>query len=441
MDSTPTNHADSPFPPPTKLVRLLHKSAERAPSLRRNILYSGIGTFLRAGCQWLLLVFIARNSGPTHLGFFVLASSTIAPIFMLANLQLRTIQATDAGNRFYFPTVWTCRVATTALSVFGIAAYSIFFPSDTLYSSLLLALGLTSGIDALSDALHGRLQKQEMLGLVASSVSARGVLSLLLPTSALLLGADLAMASFLLPLASLIPLLFIDIPSLRNLPESTKLAMQVPSRDTLIPLLKSALPLGLSVMFLSLTLHIPRIVLAKEMGSEALGKLGALLQLVAAGGLVVSAGLQAAGPRMAKLYESRSLSKFLALTRRLHVGVIIITLGGFAISMLAGRKIVTLLFGESYSDASHLLPVLSIAGGFSFSGSVTGTALTAARLHQIQLPLAILTTISSYASSVLMIRFLGISGAAWSLAITYALKVSLGQFVLSRYLGRSATRS
>src|ERR1043165_9211480 len=71
-------------------------------SLRANFLWSLTGTIIYAGCQWGMLVALAKLGDAEMVGQFALALAVTAPVLMFTNLQLRSVQATDARKDYAF---------------------------------------------------------------------------------------------------------------------------------------------------------------------------------------------------------------------------------------------------------------------------------------------------------------------------------------------------
>ena len=71
-------------------------------SIQTNFAWSLIGNVGYAGCQWTMLVVIAKLGSAEMVGQFALALALTAPVMMFAQLQLRTLLATDARNEFQF---------------------------------------------------------------------------------------------------------------------------------------------------------------------------------------------------------------------------------------------------------------------------------------------------------------------------------------------------
>src|SRR5262245_13252375 len=70
------------------------------PSLRTNFLWTLAGNVVYAGCQWGMLIVLAKLGTPAMVGEFSLGLAICAPIFMLSNLNLRGVQATDARGEY-----------------------------------------------------------------------------------------------------------------------------------------------------------------------------------------------------------------------------------------------------------------------------------------------------------------------------------------------------
>ena len=66
-----------------------------------------------------MLTVMAKLGSPIVVGEYGLAAAICAPIFMLMNLQLRNIQATDAKGRYTYSDYLSLRVIT---SVFGLGS-------------------------------------------------------------------------------------------------------------------------------------------------------------------------------------------------------------------------------------------------------------------------------------------------------------------------------
>src|SRR5207247_6401186 len=65
-------------------------------SLRRDFAWTLAGNLVYAGCQWGMVMALAKLSTATAVGQFALGMAVTAPIFLFSNLNLRAIVATDS---------------------------------------------------------------------------------------------------------------------------------------------------------------------------------------------------------------------------------------------------------------------------------------------------------------------------------------------------------
>jgi hypothetical protein len=75
------------------------QNVERLP-LRENFAWTLASNAIYAASQWAMLVAITKLGAPAMVGQFALGLAVAAPVFMLTNLQLRVVLATDAYNQY-----------------------------------------------------------------------------------------------------------------------------------------------------------------------------------------------------------------------------------------------------------------------------------------------------------------------------------------------------
>src|SRR5258708_6312801 len=98
------------------LPTIVNRRVTARPSLARNVTVAAAGSLLYAGCQWGILLVIAKVSGATDVGTFTLALTIAGPVFVLSNLQLRSFQATDARHEFSLTDYIGVRMTTTLVA-------------------------------------------------------------------------------------------------------------------------------------------------------------------------------------------------------------------------------------------------------------------------------------------------------------------------------------
>src|SRR2546430_9316589 len=89
----------------------------RKTSLRGDFAWTLAGNLVYAGCQWGMVMALAKLSTATALGQFALGMAVTAPIFLFSNLNLRAILATDTSLEFPFRAYLRLRLLTTAAAL------------------------------------------------------------------------------------------------------------------------------------------------------------------------------------------------------------------------------------------------------------------------------------------------------------------------------------
>lgn len=246
-------------------------------------------------------------------GRFTLGLAFTAPFVMFANLQLRTLQATDSRCEFSFSEYLYLRLISAGGAMFIIAISVMFLSYSREAKAVILLIGAAKTFESISDIFYGLMQQREHMKPIAISMMLKGGISILalivgIKLSGNLIGGVVAMA------ASWAFLLFVyDIrQGLRLLP-THHIVRKVVRRRSVFHLAWIGLPLGLVTLLASLNFSLPRIVLERYQGESSLGIFAALSYVQAAGSTVIRAFGQAAGPRLAKFYWSGDISGFRVL--------------------------------------------------------------------------------------------------------------------------------
>ncbi len=380
-------------------------------SLRANFSWTFAGNLVAAASQWGLLVALAKLGSPRIVGQYALGLAIATPVMMLANLQLRGIQATDTKKRYAFADYLGLRLLTSALAFATIAAivFSYGLGPDT--AALVLAVGIAKVLEAASDVLFGLFQQHERMDRVAISGMLKGPLALAFLVGALALTGSVVLGALGIASAFALVLLAYDLPNAARIAGGPALRPRLEPR-TVASLLGLAAPLGLVMMLLSLNASIPRFFLEKNGGEENVGIFAALSYLSIVGTTVVGALGQAATPRLASAFSRRSGRAVLALLGKLVAIAALVGLAGVATALLFGRQLLGLFYGPVYAAHAPLLVWLMAAGAVSHIASVLGYSMTAARCFRVQVPIfAVVSGVTALACSVLVPR-VGLEGAA-----------------------------
>ncbi|MEG4247877.1 MATE family efflux transporter [Microcoleus sp. Pol10D4] len=414
-------------------------------TLRRNFSWTFTGNLVYAASQWGMLVVLAKLGRPEMLGQFTLGLAVTAPVFMLTNLQLRSIQATDAKHEYLFGDYLGLRLIGIFLGILIVAGIAIAAGYRWETSLVILTLALAKGFESISDVFYGLIQNHERMDRIAISLMIKGPLSLVMlgigvySTRTVLggvVGLTVAWAFLLFTFDVRSGALLLKSPPLlegENLPElalQSSVVIKNPLQPrwdwkTLVKLIWLALPLGLVMMLISLNTNIPRYFIERYLGERELGIFGAISYLMVAGTMVISSLGHSASPRLAKYYAAGDSAAFRKLLFKLvQFGF---GLGGAVVlvAMVVGRQLLALIYRPEYAEQADILVWLMIAAGIGYGCSFLSSALTAARCFRIQLPLFTLVTGASATTGLWLIPAYGLRGAAFALIIASVVQLFL----------------
>ena len=384
-------------------------------SLRRNFSWTFIGNGVYAGCQWGMLVVLAKLGSPEMVGQFTLGLAVTSPIIMFTKLHLRSIQATDAKKQFNFDDYLGLRLLSTALALVIIIAIALMSGYQRETSLVILLIGLGKSSDAISDLYYGLIQQQERMDRIAVSLMIKGPLSLLMLGFGISVSGNIVWGVVGLFFAWTIVLLGYDIRSgvlLLNRMPKPRLHIK-----TLLKLIWLALPLGFVMMLISLNSNIPRYFIERYLGERELGIFAALAYLMVAGNMVVSALGDSATPRLAKYYASGDSKAFGTLLLKLSgLGAVLGGLG-VLIAIVAGHQILTVIYRPEYAEHTNLFVWLMVAAGIGYIEAFLSYGITAARYFRIQMPLFFLVTGAIFLACTFLIPTKGLYGATIALII------------------------
>jgi O-antigen/teichoic acid export membrane protein len=401
-------------------------------SLRSNFTWTLFGTVSYAASQWAILMILAKVGSPALVGRFSLALAIIAPILMLANLQLRAVQATDAKGEYRFGEYLGLRLLTTGLAYGVLLVLSALGGYGTEAAMLILALGLAKSFESVSDITYGLMQKHERMDWIAISMMIKGPLSLAALIGVYMTTHNLVFGVLGMALVWLGLLVFYDLGKARRLAAlRPSFRPSVLSRLTVL-----ALPLGLVMMLLSLNSTVPRYFLEHNWGEAELGYFSALAYLMLVGSTIVSALGQSAMPRLAKNYAELDYRSFRRLLVRL--GGIAVVLGGLGVmlALLFGHQVLKLLYRPDYAEQTALLVWLMLVAAVNYVSSFMGYGMTAARYFRVQLPLFAIVTGVMIVSSAILIPANGSIGAAQAMGIA-----AVTQLIASLAINSHAVRT
>lgn len=403
----------------------------RALSGRVNFTWNLAGKVAYAGSKAFLLVLIAKLGTPEMVGQYSLAFAMTAPMFMLADLDLRSVLATDAKGQYEFGHYMGLRLLCTFAAFLAVATLA-FLRGDTETGLVLMLVGLSRGFEAAGDIVYGLFQREERLDRLGISLMLKGTLSVLLTGLLIWRFDSLVMGTAGLAAAFMLVLLCYDLPAARDFTH----VRPIFNLRISFYLTRLCLPLGLVLLFVSLNKNMPQYFIEAFQGSDMLGYFAAAAYIVTTGSLAVSALGQSHNARLAKLFCSGDIRGFSRLLRGMLVLTVAMSLCMLCGAALFGKYILTLLYSPEYAAHSDVFTLIVGAGGIAYAGETAQYALTATRRFRVQ-PFAYgCVLLFSLAANALLVPFYGLWGAAWGLVATSCLQFIVNLFLLTRILNK-----
>lgn len=391
-------------------------------SLRRNFVWMLAGNILYALCQWGMIIVLAKFGSPFMVGQFALGLAISTPVLMLANLQLRVVQATDVRRGYQFGEYLGLRMVTTIIAFTAIAVIASIAAHEPKTALVVIAVGFAKSIEAMSDVFYGLFQLNDHLDQIGTSMMLRGAGSVSALTAGLYLTHDVLWGVVGAALAWLTVLILFDTRRGRRfLPEPASGASWIERWRVLRPhfnfnrqwaLTRIALPLGIVMTLASLNMNVPRYFVESAMGETKLGVFSTMAYAMSAMATVVDSMTHSSTPKLARLFASGKWKGFRSLLFRFALLGLGLGVVATICTKLAGAQVLTILYGRTYAEYSNVFVWLTAAAAISAVAMLLTNGLVSARRFRLQVPMfAAVVATNALACALLVPRF-GLMGAA-----------------------------
>lgn len=384
-------------------------------SFRKNFVWSFVGNTIFNACQWGILVVLAKIGSPEIVGKFALGLAITAPIFMLSNMNLASIQATDINDAYSLDQYLGFRIVCSGFSLLAVVLILWLGGYSPDVCLIVLLVGFGKAVESMSDILYGLFQRHERLDLQACSLVIKGLLALIVTSITLVLTKKLVIALLFQAFVWAFRYLFFDKKNAtRFKPVSYTFNYSVITSQ-----FKLAFPLGIVAGLSSLAQQMPRIFLEKSYGAGELGLFAAISSFMTFGNMITMSMSRSAAPKLARYYSNNAFKSFKRFLKKLIVIGAGMGIVGIVGAELVGKLILRVAFGSQYSERNDVL-IWTMAGtGLIMAATFLGTAATAARIIRPQAGIHAGKVAVAAISAIFFVPRFGLLGAAWTLIATY----------------------
>lgn len=390
-------------------------AAKRTMSLRGNVVWTFGGTLVYSVAQWAILASISKLGTPYMVGQFALGLAVSAPVYMFTNMQLRTLQATDAKGIFSFPDYFGLRVLASAAGLALVLLLAVFNGDSHQTRLIIITIGVAKCLESLSDAVYGLCQKHERMKFISISLSIKGIgsvaaLFLILRLTRNLFEASCAMAAWWLLLFFCVDLRW-AARLVRLEPPHPKKWLPHFDRRILAKLSLIAIPMGIQTMLASLAVNIPRYVIDHYMGTAMLGRFAAMAYFIVAGHTVIVAVGNSVQAPLSRYWHS-SLPAFRRLLFKCGAFAFGVGLAGAILAVVAGKPILTAFYNPEYATHQEVFVLLMFSAAFYYVGSILGGGIAIVRRFWTYTLLYSCVPLLALLAAWLLIPRMGLMGAA-----------------------------
>lgn len=237
----------------------------------KQAFYNTAGNIAYLAAQWLLTVVTTRMGGVGEAGILSYAISVGNLFFFVQMYGMRSYQVSDAGGQYAPRQYVRSRYVTVVAGLVSCAIFVAFSESGMEKGTAALLFLLYRSAEAISDAYFGELQKVGRLDILAKSMTAKGIVTVMVFSLALYLTGSLPVALFsIVPPAFFITLLY----DRRRYMAFVQGARRGGLMRGVKGLLGDCFLLMVSTILPVVVTSYPRIVLDRLYGSELLGHYG-----------------------------------------------------------------------------------------------------------------------------------------------------------------------
>ncbi|WP_424943972.1 hypothetical protein [Aliiroseovarius crassostreae] len=341
-------------------------------NLRRPLNHAISGQVVHTLGQLAILTSISHLQGVSAVGAFGLALSLVTPVFILANMGLRTTQAIDQEREFSFADYAGFRVVTTFAALLTCILLGFALTGGGPVLPIILLYAVAKGFESISSLSYGTFLTHERVDLVFRSYLYRSVLTALVFFCLLWMGLPL-WAAFLAQI-----LVWASVALILDLPMAWQLNDRGPAQIRITwPLIRSiarrTFPIGGTGFLIGLQPALLRLFVESYFGLAALGVFTNVSAVFQAGAMVSNSIRHFLAARFTKLRLQADFSATYNTTFILLVSILGVSLLGIFFVYQLGAPLLHLAFGAETAQHETLLLIVTIALTFRMLNAVTGS--------------------------------------------------------------------
>lgn len=327
---------------------------------KKDTLLNTIGNFAYLGALWLMGVLVVRLSGFEDAGYLSLAMTSANIYISLASYTVRLYYAADLNYKFSDNQYILMRIMTTASSFMLCVACSLIAGYSSKKLIVIILFYIYKCGEMMSDILFGLLQRKGKLYLSGYSMTFKSVISLLIFCLVLKLCKNLVLALALMAVVAILIFIFIDYPLAKKY-SSEKIALKKEDVKPALNLCKICFSLFIVGLCFNIIPSLPRLVFEKIYSTEELGYYSSISTITVLISTAVNCVLVPLVPKFTTYYQERKKKQMTMLTFGCIGIILFIGLICIIGSIVLGKWLLTLLFGEEIASYVYIFKWVILA--------------------------------------------------------------------------------
>lgn len=386
---------------------------ENQVSIKKNIVWNSVGTFVMFFCQWLMMVLVVRLSGYADSGILSLSISCGNVFLIIAAFGVKTYQVSDVKGVYSAEDYYAAKILTIALTVIvGVVWTLISGYTATEKISIVLYM-LYVLVYSYSDALYGELQKKWRLDIAGKSLCIRNIAALIIFCVLIWITKNIKIAILLMLIISLVVLAVYDLPQTRKV---TKVLPSFKNKNSWL-LLKECIPFAIYTVLHTLVLTVPKLAVRGYLGVDTLGIYSAVLAPVTVLQVVATFVINPLSTILATHLNDKKINHLIKVIVKCVLMLIGFLIVGILISIFIGKWGLSILYGKDIVQYSYLLipmVILSIMTALTILLGNLGIVLRDKVGPNVS---GIIGLIATIVASVFLVPALNMQGANYALII------------------------
>lgn len=392
----------------------------------KKITWTFSANMVTALVKWLMLVVIAQYLTTYDVGAYALALAVTSPIMLFANMKLRSVYVSDVTPNYRAYTIARNGVGLFSLLVI-IIIVAIFYPS---FMAVIMMVSVIKGMELISDLMYALAHRAQRMRYIAVFTMIKQLLLLLsfwltiAQTTSLIWGLRIQVVLFLL----FLPIEYYYF----TMAFSHK---KTATKQQIYRVLQMGIPLGLTQLVVSFNAFFPRYILEYVTSPQMLGIFSAIAYITVVANIVMGAVSQNFLSYFSRHVAQQNWHKIIKTLRGPLLGMaIVLSVALLVVSLVAGKFLLTLFYGEPYGQHAVLLVWMSICIFFNALNWNMDTLFISVTILRKQLYFALCGILITVPVSLLCINYYGVTGAALAMIISSAAQYMIKRAYFTKWL-------